>query len=145
MNIQTIQQTNNNKSGSNNKNISIVVPFIHGLRKRFKRTCNNLVIQVHFRGTNTIKTLLMVPKDRDNNLPKCGVIYRFKCPHINCPEEYIGESGRSFGDWLKEHLGGLSPIWQHSHSTEHPVSPDCFTIVKRESQGVTRYIRGNVI
>ena len=60
-NNSTTQQTDNNNSGSNNKNISIVVPYIHGLRERFKRTCINLGIQVDFRGTNTIKILLMSP------------------------------------------------------------------------------------
>ena len=60
------QPNNNNNNGSNIRNISIVVPYIHGLGERFKRTCNNLGIQVHFKGTNTIKTLLMAPKDRDN-------------------------------------------------------------------------------
>ena len=35
----------------------------------------------------------MAPEDRDNKLQKSGVIYKFKCLHINCSEEYIGESG----------------------------------------------------
>ena len=60
-------QPNNNKnnnrgtnnSNNNNKNISIVIPYIQGLGERFKRTCNSRGIQVHFKGTNTIKTLLM--------------------------------------------------------------------------------------
>ena len=134
-NNTTTQEMANNNSGSNNKNISIVVPYIHGLGETFKRTCNSLGIQVHFRGTNTIKTLLMSPKDRGYKLQKCRVIYRLKCPHINCPEEYIGGSGISFGGWLKEYLRAPSPIHQHSHSTAHPFSPDCFTIVDREPQG----------
>ena len=29
----------------------------------------------------------------------------------------------------------------HSQSTEHPVSPECFTILDRESQGVSRNIK----
>ena len=123
---------NNNNSGTNNKNIFIVVPYIQGLGERFKRTCNSKGIQVHFKGTITIKTLLMAPKYRDNKLQKSGVIYKFKCPHINCPKECIGESGRTFGDRLKEHLKAPSPIHQHSNSTGQPVSPDCFTIVHRE-------------
>ena len=107
-------QPNNNMKNSrtnniNKKNISIVVPYIHGLGERFIRTCNNRRIQVHFKGTNTMKTLLMAPKDRDDKLQKSGVIYKFKCPHINCPEEYIGESGRTFGDRLKGHLRAPSP------------------------------------
>ena len=40
----------------------------------------------------------MAPNDRNNKLQKIRVIYKFKCPHINCPEEYIGESGRTLGD-----------------------------------------------
>ena len=59
------------------------------------------------------------PKDRDNKPQKIGVIYRFKCPHINCHEEYIVESGRTFGDRLKEHLRAPSPKHHHSHSTGH--------------------------
>ena len=84
------------------------------------------------------KTLLMTPKDRDRKLQKIGVIYRFKCPHINCPEEYIGKSGRIFGDRLQEHLRVCTPLHHCSHSTGHPVSPECVTIVYRKSQGVTR-------
>ena len=101
----------------------------------------NKGIQVHFKGSNTVKTLLMAPKDRDHKLQKSGIIYKFKCPHINCPKECIGESGRTSGNRVKEHLRPPSPIHQHSNTTEHPVSPDCFTIVHRESQGNIRNIK----
>ena len=82
------QPNNKNNCVTNNKskNISIVVPCIHGLGERFKRTCNDLGIQVHFKGTNIMIILLMAPKDRDNKLQKSGVIYEFICPHINCPK-----------------------------------------------------------
>ena len=36
---------------------------------------------------------------------------------------------------------GPSPTHHHSHSTGCPVSPECFTTVERESQGVTRNIK----
>ena len=77
----------------------------------------------------------MAPKDRDSKSQKSGVIYKFKCTHINCPEEYIGESGRTFGDRLKENLRAPSPIYHHNNSTGHPISPECFTIVDREPRG----------
>ena len=61
--------------------------------------------------------------------------------HIfNCPEEYIGKSGRTFGDRLKEHLMAQSLIHHHSNSTGHPVSPECFTIVDRGSLGTLRWL-----
>ena len=68
--------------------------------------------------------ILMAPKVKEHKLQKSGIIYKFKCPHINCPEEYIGESGRPLGDRVKEHLRAPSPIHQHSNTTGHPVSPD---------------------
>ena len=115
------------------RNISMVVPYINGLGEKFKRTCNKQDIQVHFKGTNTIKSLLMAPKDRDNKLQKSGVTYRYKCLHINYPKEYIHESGRTFGDRFKEHIKAPSPIHQHTSTTRHPISPDCLSIVHRES------------
>ena len=70
-----------------------------------------------------------------------GVPHFMYFGNINCPEEYIGESGRTFEDRLKEHLRALSPIHHQSCSTGHTVSPECFTIVDKESQGVTRNIK----
>ena len=43
-------------------------------------------------------------KDRDNKMQISGIIYKFKCQHINCSEEYIGISGRTLGHRVKEHI-----------------------------------------
>ena len=64
------QPNNTNNNGSHSTKISIVVPHINRLGERFKRTCKNFRIQVHFKGSNTIKIILMAPKDRDNKLKK---------------------------------------------------------------------------
>ena len=66
-------------------------------------------IQVHFKGTNTLRTLLVRPKDKDPKLNKSDITYHFKCPQINCTDAYIGESGRAPGDKIKEHLKAPSP------------------------------------
>ena len=49
----TWQQQQWNKQQQQQEHIYSVVPYIHGLGERFKRTCNNLGIHVHFKGTNT--------------------------------------------------------------------------------------------
>ena len=36
-------------------------------------------VQVHFKGNNMIKDILVTPKDKDNINTKGGVIYRYKC------------------------------------------------------------------
>ena len=77
-----------------------MVPYCKGLSESMKRTCNK---EVHLKGGNTIKNLLMAPKDIDPILKKSGVIYRYKCDRVECDEEYIGESSRTFGERFKEH------------------------------------------
>ena len=89
---------------------------------------------MHFRGTNTVKTLPMAPKDKDHKLQKIGIIYNYKCQHTNCTEQYIGESGKTLTDRVKEHLRASSPIHQHSSTTGHRIMPDCFNIIHRESK-----------
>ena len=68
----------------------IVVPYYKGLSESLKRTCQKHGVQVYFKGGNTIKSLLMAPKDKDPLMKKSGVIYRYKCDRVECDEEYIG-------------------------------------------------------
>ena len=74
-------------------------------------------------------------------MSQSGVIYQFKYPHVDCPEEYIWESGKTFGDSLRKHLRASSPIHQHSQTTGDTVDLECFPIVERETQGVTQNIK----
>ena len=132
---------NNNTTNSNNRNITIVVPYIWEIEERFKKVCKSKGIQVHFKGTNTLRTLLVTPKDKDSKLHKSWVIDHFKCPHINSPEAYIGESGRALGERIKEHLKAPFPVHQDSSSTGHLPSPECFNVIHRETQGSSGNIK----
>ena len=143
----TTSQNPNRRTGisniaqSNNPNINIVVPYHHGLSKNIKRTCKKYGIQVHCKGGHTIKKLLMAPKDKDHILNKSGVIYRYKCHRVECDEEYIGESARTFSERFKEHLKPPSPIYDHSNTSGHNVTIDNFSIVGREDQNIKRAIK----
>ena len=88
----------------------MVVLSSKGHSKGFKMVCDEVEVQVHLNGENTIRNLFMAPNDKDNIIQKSGVIYRFRCVQAECEEDYIGESGRSFGDRLKEHLSSLPHI-----------------------------------
>ena len=55
----------NNNTNSNNRNITIVVPYIQGTGEKIKKVCKSKGIPVHFMGTNTLRTLLVTPKDKD--------------------------------------------------------------------------------
>ena len=42
-----------------------MVPYIKGTSENFKRLCKTKDIQVHLKGTNTLRTQLVNPKDKD--------------------------------------------------------------------------------
>ena len=83
----------------------------------------------------------MAPKDKDHITMKSGIIYRFKCHRVDCDDEYIGESSRTFEEKFKEHLKTPSPINDHQNTTGHDTTIDNFCIVGREDQNLIRAIK----
>ena len=79
------------------KKCHIVVPYAQDTCESFKTICQKYGVQVHFKGGITLKNLLVSPKDKGPIIKKSGVIYWFKCDRIECEDEYIGESSRTFG------------------------------------------------
>ena len=144
---QSHQQSNNNTNTTNNppsntKNkATIVVPYIPNTCEKFKKLCKRKGIQVHFKGTNTLRTALGNPKDKDPTSNQTGIIYHYQCPRINCPSAYIGESGRTLGDRIKEHFKAPSLIHLHSTTTGHPMDPNQFNIVHKEVNSHSRTIK----
>ena len=140
------QSRNKNKGLRGNTNPSnrrayITVPYIKGLSESVKNTCKKYGIQVFFKGGKTVKDLLVAPKDRDLITQKSGIIYRYKCDRVECNDEYIGESARTFGERFKEHLKHPSPIYDHSTITGHDTTIDNFSILGREDHNLMRLIK----
>ena len=118
----------------------MVISYYQGISESMKKTCSEYGVQVYFKGGKTIQNLLMAPKDQDT-IQKSGVIYRYKCDRVECDEEYIGESSRTFGERFKEHLKAPSPIYDHSNINGHNVTMENFSIVGREDQNLCRWIK----
>ena len=83
----------------------------------------------------------MAQKDKDPIHKKSGVIYRYKCDRVECDEEYIGESARTFAERFKEHQKAPSPVYDHYNTSGHSVTIDNFSIVGREDQNLMRTIK----
>ena len=76
-NIRTKNINTNINSNDNKKNKPyIVVPYMKGLSESCKNISRKHGIEMYFKGGNTIKELLVHPKDKHNILQKSGVIYR---------------------------------------------------------------------
>ena len=92
-------KNNNQTNRSNNINrISITVLYNKGLSESFKNIGKKYGIQVHLKSGKTLKDELVAPKDKNHITKKSGIIYRFKCDMLECDEEYIGETSRTFGE-----------------------------------------------
>ena len=139
------RKTKNNKNKDTRSNTFsrsfIRVPYNKGLSESFKNICKRLGIQVYFKRGKTLKDELVAPKDKDHIKKKSGIIYRFKCDMLECDEEYIGETSRTFGERFREHLKALSPIHDHSNTTGHTTSLENFSKVGREEQNLSRLIK----
>ena len=126
----------------------IVVPYSQGIGESLKNICKKHGVDVHFKGGQTLKNILVSPKDKDKITSKSSVIYSYTCGMIDCNEEYIEESGRTFGERYKEHLKAPSPIFLHQNNSGHVTTLDNFKIIGREDNSLTRtikesmYIRG---
>ena len=133
--------TVNTRGATGNQKSYMVLPYVKGLSESIKNVGKKHGIQIYFRGGNTIKSLLMTPKDKDHITKKSGIIYRFKCKRVDCEDEYIGESSRTFGERYKEQLKAPSQIYDHHTTTGHETSLENFSIVGREDQNLTRAIK----
>ena len=140
-----IPKQNRNSSRTNRSSITnrtyITVPYNQGLSESFKNIGKKYGIQVHFKSGRTLKDELVAPKDKDHITKKSGIIYRFKCDRLECDEEFIGETSRTFGERFREHLKAPSPIHDHSNISGHTTSLKKFSIVGREEQNLSRLIK----
>ena len=83
----------------------------------------------------------MAPKDKDHLTKKSGIIYRYKCDRLECDEEYIGETARTFGERYKEDLKAPSPIHDHCNISGHNITLNNFSTVGREEHNLSRLIK----
>ena len=149
MKIKAPIQQDQNKTGTNtttnatagNQGPYIVVPYVKGLNESIKNVCRKHRVQVHCKGGNTIKSLLMTPKDKDPITKKSGIIYRYKCNRVDCDDEYIRESSRTFEERFRKHLKAASPMYDHFNITGHTTTMENFSIVGREDQNLIRAIK----
>ena len=102
--IEHIQMLTTGEQQGTRSHTWCMLPYVKGLSESIKNVGKKHGIQIYFKGGYTIKSLLMTPKDKDHITKKSSIIYRFKCKRVDCEDEYIGESSRTFGEGLRNTL-----------------------------------------
>ena len=122
----------------------IVIPYTQGLCESIKKIFGRYGIHTYFKDSNTIRNLLVSPKDKDSMVNQSWTIYWFQYGDICCDDEYIGETSRTFGERYKEYLKDSSPIHQHSNHTGPLTSHNNFQIIGREGHSLARNIKESI-
>ena len=68
------------------------IPYVEGITESLQRLFRSHGVNAYVQPQNTLRSLLVAPKDKADKLEKCGAVYQVSCKV--CPSTYVGESAR---------------------------------------------------
>ena len=128
----------NNDCSSSNKG-SVTVPYARGVSEGLRRVLVKRGIQVHFKPRNTLRELLVSPKDKIKKEERCHTVYEHSCR--TCNASYIGETKRPLGVRSTEHKREPSPVAIHKRDTGHDIPTDQPRILDQDESWFGRGVR----
>ena len=133
-----------NKAPSTTKKTPVALPYVQGMGEKLRRIFQQHGVPAYHKPYNTLKSLLVHPKDKSETHRKCNTVYSVKCD--DCDSEYVGESGRTVGIRHKEHTDGKhsSGVWDHIQATGHTCSIDNVKVIDRETKYWARKYRETI-
>ena len=119
--------------GEQRFNISVPLPYVKGVSEKLSNIFRDHGVSSYHKPMNTIRSLLVHPKDKTPDGDKCGVIYKINCPE--CEETYIGETARAMQTRLKEHKRttgntALTAVGEHILHYKHKIDMENVQIIK---------------
>ena len=96
-------------------------------------------VKSYHKPINTLRSLLVKPKDKPDKNSKCGVVYQVSCG--DCHHNYVGETARALGTRIKEHTDGncFSAVNDHLSYNSHHVGD--VKVLAQEDRTYARKIR----
>jgi hypothetical protein len=125
------------------------VSYIKSLAEPLKRIFATEGIPVYFKPRNTIRQLLVSPKDKTDKGDTCGPLYKIQCEgskREKCDKTYIGETERTLRARFAEHRRpstSTSEVSNHIHRDcpGHKVDIANVKILSRDSRWYERGVR----
>ena len=116
---------------------SVTIPYLAGVSESLRRLLKSSGIITHIKPQNTIRSMLVAPKDKTDKLDKAGAVYSISC--LDCPSSYVGETARSLRYRLSEHERPTSPVGEHGK--QHSIDWEGVRILDREANWYKRGVR----
>jgi hypothetical protein len=149
-----------NKDSAGSKGL-VILPYVKGVTEGISRILNKHRVSTAVKPLQTIRNILVHPKDKQDKLEKCEVVYKIPCK--SCKSVYVGETGRKLGTRVKEHMkdveqnsGGSftraarkesltqinkSAITDHVKQNNHQIDWEGVSVLDREGDWRTRTIK----
>ena len=118
---------------------SVTIPYLAGVSESLRRLLISYGITTHVKPQNTIRSMLVAPKDKTDKLDKAGAIYGLSC--LDCPSSYVGKTARTLRTRLSEHERPTSPVAEHTIREQHHIDWDGVRILDREEDWFRRGVR----
>ena len=122
-----------------------VLPYVQGVSEPFRRCLEQQGIRTVFISETTLRSHLVRPKDTVDPAKQHGVVYRIPC---ECGKVYIGETGRSMHERIKEHDSDIrlartqtSAVSEHAHKTGHYPLWNEVKFIDRDPHWYTRRVK----
>lgn len=129
-----------NSTSETTRPISVGLPYVSGLSEHLSRVFRAQDIRTYHKPYNTLRSILVHPKDRTPTEKKTGVVYDITCN--DCGEHYIGETARTLEKRLGEHQKQTtSAIREHQSQANHEIDWEGVKILDKESVDVKRKIK----
>lgn len=125
--------------------VNIPIPYVRGVSEQLSNIFRNYGVGTYHKPYNTIRSLLVHPKDDTPDVNKCGVVYEITCP--DCDQNYVGETARAMSTRLKEHLNPKatqSAVSDHCKAHGHNITKENVKIIAREEHFWKRKIKESI-
>ena len=119
--------------------------YVKGLSEQLRGCLQQQGIRAVFKSETTLRSHLVRPKDAVEPTKQDGVVYRIPC---ECGKVYIGETGRSMQDRIKEHKRYIrlartqtSAVSEHANDTGHNPLWNEVKFIDRDPHWYTRRVK----
>ena len=148
----TTKQSTISRAGTQRRKKAVVLPYMQGLSEALRSKFATYQIPVYFKPQNTLRQILVSPKDKTDKGDICGPVYQIKCEGSEqdyCDHSYIGETERTLRARFSEHRRPsttTSEVSNHIHreSPGHQVDLNKVKVLSRDTRWYERGVRESI-
>ena len=137
-------QDRNPQQTERKRKFPVTLPYVKGMSEELRRVFGKFGTPTYFKPTNTLRQLLVRPKDPIEKEKVVGPVYKISCE--DCDAAYVGETERSLKARFSEHRRPSSvnsEVSKHIHTDnpDHGIVMDKTEILAVESKWFERGVK----